>query len=153
MNQKREWRWLLRWEMLLAVILVMVTVANIRMSEHYLGVDNFVNLFQLSVEKIILALITAFVIINAEIDLSIASLMGLSACLFAWLYNKDVPAELAIVIALAVGGHQRRFQRLLGSLRGAAVAGRDARRAGHVSRRGAHLAGRSIRRPLPRVVQ
>jgi rhamnose transport system permease protein len=100
---KWNWRWLLRWESLLGVILVIVTVANIRMSEHYLGVDNFVNLFQLSIEKVILALITAFVIINAEIDLSIASLMGLSACLFAWLYNQGVPAEGAVVIALATG--------------------------------------------------
>jgi len=91
-TQKRDWRWLLRWETLLAVILAIVIVANIQMSEHYLGVDNFVNLFQLSIEKIILALITAFVIINAEIDLSIASLMGLGACLFAWLYNEGVPA-------------------------------------------------------------
>ena len=103
MTQKRDWRWLLRWETLLAVILAIVIVANIQMSEHYLGVDNFVNLFQLSIEKIILALITAFVIINAEIDLSIASLMGLGACLFAWLYNQGVPAESAILIALAAG--------------------------------------------------
>jgi rhamnose transport system permease protein len=101
--QKRNWRWLLRWESLLAVILVIVTAVNIQMSEHYLGVHNFVNLFQLSIEKIILALITTFIIINAEIDLSIASLMGLGACLFAWLYNKGVPAEEAILIALATG--------------------------------------------------
>jgi rhamnose transport system permease protein len=102
-TQKRDWRWLLRWETLLAVILVLVIFVNIQMSEHYLGVDNFINLFQLSIEKIILALITTFVIINAEIDLSIASLMGLGACLFAWLYNKGVPAEEAILIALATG--------------------------------------------------
>ena len=103
MQPSRDWKWLLRWETLLAVILIIVTLVNIRMSSHYLGVDNFVNLFQLSIEKIILALITAFVIINAEIDLSIASLMGLSACLFAWLYDKGVPAEGAILIALATG--------------------------------------------------
>jgi rhamnose transport system permease protein len=101
--QKRDWRWLLRWETLLAVILAMVIIVNIQMSKHYLGIDNFVNLFQLSIEKIILALITTFVIINAEIDLSIASLMGLGACLFAWLYNEGVPAEGAILISLAVG--------------------------------------------------
>jgi rhamnose transport system permease protein len=103
MQQSRNWKWLLRWESLLAVILVIVTLVNIRMSSHYLGVNNFVNLFQLSIEKIILAMITTFVIINAEIDLSIASLMGLGACLFAWLYNEGVPAEGAILISLAVG--------------------------------------------------
>jgi len=101
--RKRDWRWLLRWESLLAVILAMVIVANIQISDHYLGVDNFVNLFHLSIEKIILALIMTLIIINAEIDLSIASLMGLSACLFAWLYNKGVPAQSAILIALAAG--------------------------------------------------
>lgn len=103
MQPSRDWKWLLRWETLLAVILVIVTLVNIQMSSHYLGVDNFVNLFQLSIEKIILALVTAFVIINAEIDLSIASVMGLGACLFAWLYNEGIPAEGAILIALAVG--------------------------------------------------
>lgn len=100
---KRDWRGLLRWETLLAVILVLVIAANISMSEHYLGVNNFINLFQLSIEKIILALIMAFIIINAEIDLSVASLMGLSACLFAWLYAKDVPPEVAILAALVMG--------------------------------------------------
>ncbi len=103
MIQKRDWRWLIRWESLLAVILAMVIVVNVQMSDHYLGVNNFVNLFQLSIEKIILALIMAFIIINAEIDLSVASMMGLGACLFAWLYNESVPAGGAVLIALAAG--------------------------------------------------
>lgn len=103
MRRKRDWQGLLRWESLLAVILAVVIVVNIQMSEHYLGVDNFVNLFHLSIEKIIVALIMTFIIINAEIDLSVASLMGLSACLFAWLYHEGVPAEGAILIALATG--------------------------------------------------
>jgi rhamnose transport system permease protein len=88
---------------LLGVILVIVVIVNIQMSSHYLGVDNFVNLFQLSIEKIILALITTFIIINAEIDLSIASIMGLSASLFAWLYEQGTAAEMAIPIALVAG--------------------------------------------------
>jgi len=104
MMQKRDWRWLIRWESLLAVILVLVTAINIEMSSHYLGINNFVNLFHLSIEKIIVALIMTFIIINAEIDLSVASVMGLSACLFSWLYNDGLPAEAAIVIALGIGG-------------------------------------------------
>jgi rhamnose transport system permease protein len=103
MIRNRDWRWLLRWESLLAVILIGVVVTNIEMSSHYLGVDNFVNLFQLSIEKVIMALIMTFIIINGEIDLSVASVMGLSACLFGRLYEQDIPAEMAIVIALAVG--------------------------------------------------
>ena len=44
------------------------------------SLDNLINLFQLSIEKIIVALVMTFVIINGEIDLSVASIMGLSAC-------------------------------------------------------------------------
>ncbi|NLE52216.1 MAG: ABC transporter permease, partial [Chloroflexi bacterium] len=73
------------------------------MSPHYLGTRNFVNLFQLSIEKIIVALIMTFIIINGEIDLSVASVMGLSACLFAWLYDQGAPAEVSILAALAAG--------------------------------------------------
>jgi rhamnose transport system permease protein len=61
------------------------------------------NLFILSIEKIIVALITAFIIINAEIDLSIASMMGLSACSLAWLYELGVPMPVGILGALLVG--------------------------------------------------
>lgn len=103
MLRKREWKWLLRWETLLAVTLVLIILVNIQMSSHYLGVNNFVNLFQLSIEKIILALTMAFIIINGEIDLSVASIMGLSASLFGWLYEKNVSAEMAIPIVLAAG--------------------------------------------------
>ncbi len=44
-----------------------------------------------------------FVIVSAEIDLSVASAMGLAAVLVAWLPGMGVPFEVGIVIALAVG--------------------------------------------------
>ncbi len=103
MPRLRDWRELLRWETLLAVILLLVIAVNIQMSPHFLGTRNLVNLFQLSIEKIIVALIMTFIIINGEIDLSVASVMGLSACLFAWLYEQGTPAEVAILAALAAG--------------------------------------------------
>ena len=49
-------------------------------SDAFLSIDNQINLFTLSIEKVIIALIMAFIIINAEIDLSVASMMGLAAC-------------------------------------------------------------------------
>jgi rhamnose transport system permease protein len=65
--------------------------------------QNQINLFQLSNEKIIVALTMTFVIISAEIDLSVASVMGLSACTFGYLVNAGVPASTAIPICLIVG--------------------------------------------------
>jgi len=96
-------RWFLRWEGLLLLILIVTTVANIALSPVFLRVDNLINLFQLSIEKIIVVLIMTFVIINGEIDLSVASIMGLAACVLAWCVERQIPAEVGIVLGLAVG--------------------------------------------------
>lgn len=91
------------WEGLLLGLLVVVVAFNAVQSPFYLSVQNIINLFQLSIEKIILALVMTFIIINGEIDLSVASMMGLSACVLAWLYKQGQPMQVAILVALAVG--------------------------------------------------
>ena len=64
-------------------------------SSGYLGVDNFVNLFQLHIEKVIVVVTMTFVIIAGEIDLSVASVMAWSAAVLAALHEHDVPLALA----------------------------------------------------------
>jgi rhamnose transport system permease protein len=91
------------WEGLLLVLLVVIVLINITMSPYYLGVGNIVNLFQLSIEKVIVALIMTLVIINGEIDLSVASVMGLSACIMAWLFQLGAPLPLGILAGLLAG--------------------------------------------------
>ena len=49
----------------------------------YLGLQNQVNLFQLGIEKAIVVLAMTFVIISGEIDLSVASMMGLAGVVTA----------------------------------------------------------------------
>jgi rhamnose transport system permease protein len=93
-------RW--RWELFLVVVLAAVFCVNISLSEYYLGEQNFINMFQLSIEKVIVVVIMTFVIINGEIDLSVASVMAFSACVMAALHDAhSVPFGLAVVIALA----------------------------------------------------
>jgi rhamnose transport system permease protein len=100
----REWAARHRWESILAVILLATIVVNVSLSPFYLGFGNFVNLFWLSIEKIIVVVVMTFVIINGEIDLSVASVMGFSAAVMATLHNGgDIPFVLAIVIGLAAG--------------------------------------------------
>jgi rhamnose transport system permease protein len=60
-------------------------------------------MFQLSIEKVIVALAMTFVIVGGEIDLSVASVMGLAACAFGWLFQAGVPAAAAVVLCLIVG--------------------------------------------------
>lgn len=91
------------WEGLLLLLLVLIVGLNITWSPSYLSVGNIVNSFQLSVEKIVVVLIMTLIIINGEIDLSVASVMGLAACVLAVLSNVGVPMPLAIAGALVAG--------------------------------------------------
>ena len=91
------------WEGFLAVLLLCIIALNALSSPSFLGMDNQINLFALSIEKVIVALIMTFVILNAEIDLSVASMMGLSACALGWLVEQGVPMPAALAICLLIG--------------------------------------------------
>ncbi len=100
----REWARKHRWESILFFILLATIVVNVALSPFYLGLGNFINLFWLSIEKIIVVVVMTFVIINGEIDLSVASVMGFAAATMATLYaGGEVPFAVAILIGLAVG--------------------------------------------------
>jgi rhamnose transport system permease protein len=95
-----DWARRYTWELLLALILLGTIVFNLSQSSGYLGVDNFVNLFQLHIEKVIVVVTMTFVIISGEIDLSVASVMAWSASVLAALHEHEVPLLLAILAAL-----------------------------------------------------
>src|SRR5215831_1734984 len=99
----RNWKFVQRWEFLLLVIFVFVIIVNIQLSPFFLGIDNLVNIFALSIEKAIIALIMTFIIINGEIDLSVAAVMGMCATIFGWLYQNGTSIPLAALIVLGVG--------------------------------------------------
>lgn len=103
MSRDFNWNALKRWETLLAVVLVVVVLFNISRSPVFLRPENLINLFVLHIEKIIVALVMALIIINGEIDLSVASVMGLAACLMANLFEAGTAIEVAILIALGAG--------------------------------------------------
>ena len=91
------------WEGFLLVVLLVIITVNSLQSPAYLSVQNQINLFILSIEKIIVVLAMTFIIINAEIDLSVASMMGLAACTLAWLLDRGTPVPAALAIGLLVG--------------------------------------------------
>ena len=91
------------WEGMLALLFLATFAGNVILAPEFLTLQNQINLFQLSIEKIIVALVMTLIIINAEIDLSVASVMGLSACAFGYLVTGGFPAGGAIAVCLAVG--------------------------------------------------
>jgi len=72
-------------------------------SEHFLSLDNLVNIFRQSAVNALLALGQLAVIITAGIDLSVGSMLGLCCVLLAMMLKAGVPAVIAIPAALTMG--------------------------------------------------
>lgn len=102
-----------RWEALLVGLIAITFVAGQGLSSEFLTTDSFTTgALDLS-EVALMALPLALVIVAAEIDLSIASVLALSSALMAYLWNHGQPVETAIPICLAVGALCGAFNGLL----------------------------------------
>ena len=85
------------------LLLVAVILFGAALSPAYLRSTNFFYVGLNVGEVAIMALPLALVIITAEIDLSVASVLGLSGVVLAELYTHGWPIWAAIVVALVVG--------------------------------------------------
>jgi len=88
--------------MTLALLVLGVLVAS-EISPYFLDIRYILKSFTLSAEFAIVALVLTMVIISGEIDLSPASNMALSACLFAYALQAGAPMPLAIGVGLLAG--------------------------------------------------
>ena len=96
-------RRLLRWETALVVLLVAVGLVGEQTSPGFL---TGANLFYLGLdvgEIALLALPLTMIIVAGEIDLSIASILGLTSALLGWLWNAGWPLELIFPTVLVAG--------------------------------------------------
>jgi rhamnose transport system permease protein len=91
------------WEGFLLASFVAIFLVNTAASPEFLTFQNQVNLFELSIEKIIVALVMTLIIINGEIDLSVGSIMGLSACAFGWMLQQGIAAPWAAAGCILIG--------------------------------------------------
>lgn len=94
---------LYRPEMMTLVLLILAMFGASALSPYFLDGAYILRSFTLSAEFAMVALVLTMVIISGEIDLSPASNMALSACLFAWAQASGVPMPLAIGIGLVAG--------------------------------------------------
>lgn len=91
-----------RWEWLLVVLILVVTIVNTRLSPFFLNANNLLRTTSDFLEIGILMLPMVFIIVTGNIDLSIASTLGLAASLMGWLFMNGTNIWLAVVIALIV---------------------------------------------------
>jgi rhamnose transport system permease protein len=91
------------WEVMLVVLLVVATVGGALFNADFLTVANWTNLLANFVEIALMALPLSLIVITNEIDLSVASLLGLSSSLLGVLWEAKVGLPLALVLCLLVG--------------------------------------------------
>ena len=92
-----------RWETLLVVLLIAFVVLGSSLSPYFLSASNFSDLTSNLMEKAIMALPLALVIIAGEIDLSVESMLGLASALLGFTYALGWPLWLDIPLVLVVG--------------------------------------------------
>jgi rhamnose transport system permease protein len=95
---------LLRQECVLFLILVAGMVVMSLLSDEFLDPDNLLNQGRLAAELALIALPMTLIIITGGIDLSVGSIVGLTAIMLgvAW-QDWGLPLGLAIAVAVAVG--------------------------------------------------
>jgi rhamnose transport system permease protein len=96
-------RGLVRWESGLALALVAVVIFGTQASSQFLTGFNIFYL-NLSIGEIaIMTLPMTLIVVTGEIDLSVASILGMSSALLGDLYSHGWPMSLVIVTVLVVG--------------------------------------------------
>ncbi len=95
-------RFLLRRETLLVILIIIVAALNARLSPFFLDTDNLLRTSSDFVEIGIMMLPMVFIIITGDIDLSVASILGLTASLMGWLFMAGWNIWLAVVVAFMV---------------------------------------------------
>lgn len=94
---------LIRPETMTLALLIAATIVASRLSPFFSDIGFILESATYYTEYALVALVLTLVIISGEIDLSPASMMALSACIFAAAFQMGVPVPLAILAALAAG--------------------------------------------------
>lgn len=99
-----NWKSLLRHETFLALLLVVVLIVLSFQSDRFFTVSNLLNQGRLMTEIGLIAIAMTFVIATGGIDLSVGSILGLTAILTGVFWqNIGMPLPVAAIAAIAVG--------------------------------------------------
>src|SRR6202162_4154912 len=93
----------INWETILAMLVLIAVVGGMLLNKDFLTVENWSNLLANFVDIALMALPLSLIVITNEIDLSVASMLGLSSSLLGLLWDATVPVALGIVVCLLVG--------------------------------------------------
>jgi rhamnose transport system permease protein len=103
----------LRWETGLAVVVVLIAVIGPAASPDFLTGNNLFNLGLSNGEIAIMTLPMTLIIISGEIDLSVASILGMASALLGYLWARHWPMPAIFVLIAVVGLAAGAFNGLL----------------------------------------
>ena len=93
----------MRWEWVLVVFLIVVIIINSSISPYFLETRGLLDMTFHFMEKSIVALIMAFIIIMGQIDLSVASNIAMSSVIMGVSYQMGLNIWIAMLAGLAAG--------------------------------------------------
>jgi rhamnose transport system permease protein len=99
MNKTLRWSW----DSALCIVLVLSLVMAQQISNDFASVGNLSNLLASVVEIALMGLGLALLVVAAEIDISIAAILGLASGLLGLLYKHGVSMPVAISLVLLAG--------------------------------------------------
>jgi rhamnose transport system permease protein len=94
---------MLRWETGLAVVVILIVVIGAAVSPQFLTGNNLFNVGLSNGEIAIMTLPMTLIIISGEIDLSVASILGMASALLGRLWSEHVPMPAIFVVIAAAG--------------------------------------------------
>jgi rhamnose transport system permease protein len=92
-----------RWETGLAAVVIIVIIVGSSVSPQFLTGNNLFNVGLSNGEIAIMTLPMTLIIISGEIDLSVASILGMASALLGVLWSKGLPMPAIFVIVAIVG--------------------------------------------------
>ena len=102
-SARPAWQRLIRWETLLLVAILGLTLLGTSLSPFFLTPGNVANLLAALMEVAIMAVPMTLIIIVGEIDLSVESMAGLASSILGFLWAAGVPLTVAIPLVLLAG--------------------------------------------------
>ncbi len=93
----------LRWEWFLVVLIALVVLVNSRLSPYFLNVDNLFRASSDFIEMGLMMLPMVLIIVTGNVDLAVASTLGMTASFMGLLFNNGLNIWIAAAAALILG--------------------------------------------------
>lgn len=104
-ERSKDWKQIIiKWEVFLFLIFILINIFNSFISPYYMSVNGLFTATSSFLEKAFIVLPMTYLLLIGEIDISVGSIVALSACMMGIAYNWfGLPMWAAVIVCLLVG--------------------------------------------------